>query len=151
MLHSWTPMTDAPRRLRLLSGFAKPESRHGGHHNQTEPPALLASSKRWKLSTQADHSGSPIVMLRNNPPTIEDPVRLYASTTDDLATVSYAADIVGWEDKPKLERARRDEVAGIIMSSQRTENGLYDAGVVYFAPNGTGAEGLGICGWAFTR
>ena len=90
-------------------------------------------------------------MLRNNPPTIEDPVRLYASTTDDLATVSYAADIVGWEDKPKLERARRDEVAGIIMSSQRTENGLYDAGVVCSAPNGTGAEGLGICGWAFTR
>ena len=37
MLHSWTPMTDAPRRLRLLLGFAKPESRHGGHHNQTEP------------------------------------------------------------------------------------------------------------------
>ena len=28
-------------RLRLLLGFAKPESRHGGHHNQTEPPDVL--------------------------------------------------------------------------------------------------------------
>ena len=86
--------------------------------NQSEAPDKI-------LFLQPD-SGSPIVMLRDNPPTVEDPVILYASTTDGLATVSYTADIVGWEDKTKLERARRDEVTEIIRAFQCTEDGLCD-------------------------
>lgn len=37
--------------------------------------------------------------FRQEPPTI-----LYASTTDNLAEVSYCADIVGWLDKRKLDK-----------------------------------------------
>ena len=72
------------------------------------------------------YRGNAIAMLRDNPPTVEDPVKLYVSTTDNLATVSYTADIVGWEDKTKLEPARRDEVDSIIRVFQPNENGLYD-------------------------
>ena len=72
------------------------------------------------------YSGSPIVMLRDNPPTIENPITLYASTTDNLATVSYTADIVYWEDKTLLDKSRHDAVDETIRSFQRQEGGLYD-------------------------
>lgn len=72
------------------------------------------------------YSRSPIVMLRDNPPTIENPVTLYASTTDNLATVSYTADIVCWEDKTLLDKSRPDAVDETIRSFQRQEGGLYD-------------------------
>ena len=69
----------------------------------------------------------PIAALRDNPPTVEDPVMLYASTTKDLAMVYYRADIVGWEDKTTLEQARHDEVTAIIQSFQPGESGLSDS------------------------
>ena len=72
------------------------------------------------------YRGNAIAMLRDDPPTVEDLVKLYVSTTDSLATVSYTADIVGWEDKTKLDPARRDEVDSIIRVFQPNENGLYD-------------------------
>ena len=71
------------------------------------------------------YSASPIAMLKNNPPSLEDPVKLYASTTDDLATLSYTAEIIGWEDKTELSQGRRDEVTGILNSLQPGEGGLY--------------------------
>ena len=72
------------------------------------------------------YSHQAIVMLRDNPPTIEDPVKLYLSTSGELATVSYTAEIVGWEDKTQLTSERRDEVNGIIKSLQPSEGDLYD-------------------------
>ncbi len=72
------------------------------------------------------YSPSLIAMLRDNPPAIEDPVTLYASTTDDLTTVSYTADIVKWEDKTQMDRSRRNAVDETIRSFQPTERGLYD-------------------------
>ena len=70
------------------------------------------------------YSHRAIVMLRNNPPTIEDPVKLYLSTSGELAIVSYTAEIVGWEDKTQLTPERRDEVQGIIKSFQPSEGDL---------------------------
>ena len=72
-------------------------------------------------------TGTPIVMLRNNPPEIEDPVRLYASTSDDLAHVFYTAEVVLWEDKTTMSQTRRDEVENIIRRLQPTEGGVYNA------------------------
>ena len=72
------------------------------------------------------YSASLIAMLRDNPPTIEDPVTLYASTTDDLTTVSYTAYIVKWEDKTQMDRSRRNAVDETIRSFQPTERGLFD-------------------------
>ena len=71
------------------------------------------------------YSASPIARLKNNPPSPEDPVTLYVSTTDELAIVSYTAEIVGWEDKTEVSQARRDEVESILASKQPSEGGLY--------------------------
>lgn len=71
------------------------------------------------------YSPSPIKALEDAPPTPDDPVWLYLSTTDDLATVSYNAEIVGWEDKTLMSRERIAEVRAIIQEYQPSENGLY--------------------------
>lgn len=69
-------------------------------------------------------TGSPIVRLRDNMPSPEVPLTLYASTTGDLATISYTADIVGWENKRTINPARRDEVDAVLARYQHTEPGL---------------------------
>ena len=93
------------------------------------------------LSTQSQHpeetlflqpyGGSAIARLRNNIPSPEAPVTLYASTTDKLDSVSYTADIVGWENKLTMTAARRQEVSDILNRFQPGEgedgNPLYDA------------------------
>ena len=60
------------------------------------------------------HSGSAIARLRRDVPTPEAPVTLYASTTDELDAISYTAEIVGWENKLEMGKARQLEVDGII-------------------------------------
>lgn len=70
------------------------------------------------------YTGGPIVRLRDNIPSPEFPVTLYASTTDELATISYTADIVGWENKRTINPARRQEVDAILEKHQPTEPGL---------------------------
>ena len=69
-------------------------------------------------------TGGPIVRLRDNIPSLEVPVTLYASTTDNLSTISYTADIVGWENKRTINPARRQEVDSILEKHQPTEPGL---------------------------
>ena len=72
------------------------------------------------------YSGLAIIMLRDNPPTIRNAVRLYASTSDDPAIVSYTADIVGWENKLELTQSRRRAIEETIKSFQPGEECLYD-------------------------
>lgn len=72
------------------------------------------------------HSGSRIVHLDENPPRIEDSVRLFLSTTTDLSTVQYVAEIVGWDDKRKLSEEKGHALNRIIWTLQSTEPGLYD-------------------------
>lgn len=71
------------------------------------------------------YSPSPIKALEDAPPTPDDPVWLYLSTTDALDTVSYSAEIVSWEDKTLMTRERISEVRAIIKEYQPSENGLY--------------------------
>ena len=71
------------------------------------------------------YSGSAIARLRDNVPSPASPVTLYASTTDNLDTVRYTSDIVGWEDKTAMTEARQQEVAEIIEQYQTEEGGLY--------------------------
>ncbi len=70
--------------------------------------------------------GDTIRMLRDNPPTNRNPVRLYLSTSEDPATVSYSADIVGWENKLRLTRSRKLEIEATIKSFQPDEKCLYN-------------------------
>ena len=72
------------------------------------------------------YSGDNILMLKNNPPTIQDPVRAYISTSENPSTISYTADIVGWEDKTKLTTFRKRKIEREITKYQPREKCLYD-------------------------
>lgn len=71
------------------------------------------------------YSGQRIVHLAENPPTVLDPVRLFASVTDDLATVHYVGEIVGWDDKRRLEDDKLHVLNRLIYLLQPTEGGVY--------------------------
>jgi hypothetical protein len=68
----------------------------------------------------------PITHLRDDQPTVEDPMRLFLSVTNNLATVSYSAEIVGWDDKRKLSKEERSALSRLIWTLQPNEGGLYN-------------------------
>ncbi len=74
------------------------------------------------------HSSERIVRLADDPPSVDDPVRLFLSTTDDLATVSYMAEIVGWNNKTELLDTKATVVSRLIWTLQPREGGLYHVG-----------------------
>lgn len=71
------------------------------------------------------YSGSLIRHLHDAPPTPEDPVRLYLSTSGALGEISYVAEIVGVDDKRELSDDRRNVLNRVIWSLQPNETGLY--------------------------
>ncbi|MDY0340804.1 MAG: hypothetical protein RBS17_06295 [Coriobacteriia bacterium] len=72
-------------------------------------------------------AGSPMVELRDDPPTVEAPMTLFLSVTSDLPTVRYAAEIVGWDDKRELSPQKRNVLNRLLYCLQPGEGGLYDA------------------------
>ena len=66
--------------------------------------------------------------FREHLPTFRNPVRLYASTTDNLPTVSYCADIIGWADKTSLSQSDFAEI------DRKIKIGRYDPGLYDFDP-----------------
>ena len=70
------------------------------------------------------HSGSPIGGLQKDPPSESLRVPLYMSTSDDLKSVGYKAEIVGWEDKRHLGEVRRKELTDALDRYQPDEGGL---------------------------
>jgi hypothetical protein len=68
-----------------------------------------------------------IAKLRDDPPAVEDPMRLLMSVTSDLPTVQYVAEIVGWDDKRHLGEQKRAVLNRLIWTLQPNEGGLYDA------------------------
>jgi hypothetical protein len=72
------------------------------------------------------YSGSAIARLRDQPPSVDEPMRLLISTTDSLDRVSYTTEIVGWEDKLALSRRKRRVLNRLIHTLQPREGGLYD-------------------------
>ncbi|HEY9894658.1 MAG TPA: hypothetical protein V6D34_04475, partial [Candidatus Sericytochromatia bacterium] len=79
------------------------------------------------------YSGYGIKALRKNLPSVESPMRLFVSITDDLATIRYQAEIVGWEDKQVLPEIKKQVINRLIATLQPGEKELYDA-----AKSGTG-------------
>jgi hypothetical protein len=85
---------------------------------QGQLPEHILFLQPWK--------GKAIAALRDNPPTVDDPVRLFISVTSDLPTVRYEAEIVGWDDKHGLGRKRRKAIERVLWTLQPGEGGLYD-------------------------
>lgn len=73
------------------------------------------------------YSSRAITGLRDDPPSVESPVQLLMSLTDDLATIHYTAEIVGWDDKRALSAEKRKVLNRLICTLQPNEGGLYDA------------------------
>ena len=72
------------------------------------------------------HGSGQITKLRDDPPTIVKPTKMWISTGDDLQHVSYAVEIVGWEDKTEMSDERHQLIESIINLLQPEEGGLYD-------------------------
>ncbi|HWY04652.1 MAG TPA: hypothetical protein VNX60_13335 [Candidatus Acidoferrum sp.] len=72
-------------------------------------------------------SSGAISRLRDEAPTVDDPMQLFISVTTDLPTVEFTAEIVGWDDKRHLSDARRRVLSRLIWTLQPNEGGLYDA------------------------
>jgi hypothetical protein len=71
------------------------------------------------------YSGAAIKRLAVDPPSQDNPVRLFISTSTALMKVSYTCEIVGWDDKTLLRAERKDEIEKVIRKYQTTEDGLY--------------------------
>lgn len=65
-------------------------------------------------------------MLRKRTPSLLNPIRLYASTTENLSNICYTAEIIGWEDKRELSAQRRKEVRAYLQKYQPNEISLFE-------------------------
>jgi hypothetical protein len=70
-------------------------------------------------------SSRRIVRLAEDTPSTEDPVRLFISVTDDLPTVRYTCEVVGWDDKRQLEGWKLNALNRVIFALQPSEGGVY--------------------------
>jgi hypothetical protein len=71
------------------------------------------------------HSQERIVKLADNPPTVDDQVRVFTSLTNDLPNVHYTGEIVGWYDKDTLSGDELMVMNRLIYMFQRDEPGVY--------------------------
>ena len=74
------------------------------------------------------HSAERIVHLADRPPSVEDRVRLFLSTTEELPIVRYTAEIVGWDNKTTLPETKVNVVSRLLWTLQPREGGLYHVG-----------------------
>lgn len=77
------------------------------------------------------YAGRPIKILRDNIPSPEAPVTLYASTSDDMTKVAYTGEVVGWEDKTTMNAARREEVIAVMRQYQPKYQGPFNDPELY--------------------
>jgi hypothetical protein len=71
------------------------------------------------------YAGDKIAELSKNPPSVDRPVRLFLSLTDDLPTVRYICEIVGWDDKRELIGRKREIIEAVIKTFQPDEQEVY--------------------------
>jgi hypothetical protein len=71
------------------------------------------------------YKGYIIAFLKKRQPTPETPVRLYVSTTENLAQICYTAEVVRWEDKWRLAERRRQQVLDHLSRYQPGEAGYF--------------------------
>ena len=96
--------------------------------------ASLKRSSRFSRRSQTSpcscsHTRNRRSGTGDDPPSADDPVRLFLSTTDDLAHVSYVAEIVDWHDKNGLPTLARHVFDTIIAAFQPGETKIYSRGV----------------------
>jgi 5-methylcytosine-specific restriction protein A len=90
---------------------------------------ILASqnARRGEVFFLQPYKSHSMTTFANNPPTAEESVRIYISTTDDLNHVRYVAEIVGWEDKRLIPADRLRLLNKRIRELQPKEKEIYPA------------------------
>ena len=66
-----------------------------------------------------------MVELAEDPPSVDDPFRLFVSVTDDLPTVRYVGEIVGWDDKRQLRGWKLNAINRVMYALQPNEGGVF--------------------------
>ena len=87
------------------------------------------------------HGSRYMKELRADPPSVDDPMRLFISPTVDLSRVHYEAEIVGWDDKAHLSAERRGVLERVVNALQPGEHGIYD---LAHSPNGVSVNLLHV-------
>ena len=80
----------------------------------------------YQIFYMQPHGPGQITRLRDDPPTINKPTKMWISTGDDLQHISYVAEIVGWEDKTEMSDERHELIDSLIKLLQPKETGLYN-------------------------
>lgn len=81
---------------------------------QSENQALICYLQPYK--------GTTIRGLASAQPTLDAPVKLYASVTKSLPLVSYEADVVGWRDKSSLSLSEVEAINAHLKQHQPNES-----------------------------
>lgn len=71
------------------------------------------------------YSGQRMRLLKENPPTVDVPMQLLISTTQDLGNIIFAGEVVGWMDKSELIVPVRLAINRVISALQPGEGSLY--------------------------
>ena len=72
------------------------------------------------------HRKSRITKLRDDPPTPENPVKMWITTGDDRNRVTYSTEIIGWDDKTKLDDHRKEQISSVIAGNQPGEQRMLE-------------------------
>ena len=72
------------------------------------------------------HRKDRIAYLRDNTPSVDDPVTMYCSTSDEVNTVHFTAEVVGWDDKEKLSPQKREMIEKVVRTLQPGEGGVFE-------------------------
>lgn len=80
------------------------------------------NSEKQELYIQP-YSKRLIAELKKNPPSVESPIKLYLSTSDNLNIINYEGLIINWEDKRYISDERRKVVREHIEKWQPYETG----------------------------
>ena len=88
---------------------------------------ILISQKKTSnhINYLQPYSTQTIGLLKTESPTLDNPIKIYISTTMNLDKICYTAEVVGWEDKTKIEKDRLHELNRHIMKFQPNESEVY--------------------------
>lgn len=100
----------------------------GNYESNLQKIADVQAEQPEQILFIQPHGSRRIAYLRDNPPSVDDPVTMYCSISTDLNMVHFAAEVVGWDDKENISPQRREDIDKVINALQPGEGGVFDTG-----------------------
>ena len=98
----------------------------GNYESNLQKIADVQAEQPEQILFIQPHGSRRIAYLRDNPPTVDDPVTMYCSISTDLNMVHFAAEVVGWDDKEKLSPQKREMIEKVVRTLQPGEGGVFE-------------------------